>query len=281
MHFLRALAYIYMYVYAKNIAVAADSSKTVVNASREIGRLKGNLKRLWELSKQSPLDRNNCKEVLLEIRKSFRLLLAYIQDIILESLEKLEPTEYTLFTIIIGKTPEEWVKEIFRMPNIYESDISMIISFLDHPEYYKDEDIKDKIVSLVENLEVSISKLERRLSLKQGIAKISEFLSTFPQFTENWSIAVCYLTAMEIAVKNKLKELGLKPTGEFKKDYETLLANLKDKGIEVSELEKQLPKILWDIRNKVIHEGYSPSFEELEIITKYIEKLLALLTSSK
>jgi signal recognition particle subunit SEC65 len=293
--------YIYMYVYAKNIAVAADSSKTVVNASREIGRLKGNLKRLWELSKQSPLDRNNCKDVLLEIRKSLRLLLTHIQDIILESLEKLEPTEYTLFTILIGKTPEEWVKEIFRMPNIYESDISTIISFLDHPEHYKDEDIKDKIVSLVEHLEVSISKLERQLGLKQGIVQISEFLSTFPQFTENWSIAVCYLTAMEIAVKNKLKELGLMPTGEFEKDavenkleeqgqeptrgfkkhYEDLLKYLKNKGIEVSELERQLPKIFWDIRNKVVHEGYSPSFEELEIITKYIEKLLALLTSSK
>jgi len=273
--------YIYMYVYAKNIAVVADSTKTVVNVSREIGRLKGNLKRLWELSKQSPLDRNNCKDVLLEIRKSFRLLSAYIQDIILDSFEKLEPTKYIIFTTIIGKTPEEWVKENFKMPNIYESDISMIISFLDHPEYYKDEDIKDKIVSLVEKLEVSISKLERQLSLNQGIAKISEFFSTFPQFTENWSIAVCYLTAMEIAVKNKLKELGLMPTGEFKKDYEKLLANLKDKGIEVSELEKQLPKILWNIRNKVIHEGYSPSYEELEIITKYIEKLLALLTLSK
>ena len=167
------------------------------------------------------------------------------------------------------------------MPSIYESDISTIISFLDHPEHYKDEDIKDEIVSLVENLEVSISKLERQLGLKQGIVQISEFLSAFPQFTENWSIAVCYLTAMEIAVKNKLKELGLMPTGEFKKDYEKLLANLKEKGIEVSELEKQLPKIFWEIRNKVVHEGYSPSFEELEIITKYIEKLLALLTSSK
>lgn len=43
--------YIYMYVYAKNIAVVAESSQTVVNALREIGRLKGNLKRLWELSR--------------------------------------------------------------------------------------------------------------------------------------------------------------------------------------------------------------------------------------
>lgn len=261
--------------------MTTDSSETMIYTMyilREIGRLKGNLKRLWELSKQSPLDRDNCKDVLLEIRKSFRLLREYLRDnidIISRSfaLGKLEPTKYILFSV---KRPEEWLKETLN----WDSEISWAISLLESPEP-KDENIKDVIVSLAENLEASINKFEHILDLKSGIIKISEFLSTFPQFTENWSIAVCYLTAMEIAVKNKLKELGLKPTGEFKKDYETLLANLKDKGIELSELEKQLPKIFWDIRNKVVHEGYSPSSEELEIITSYIEKILALLTSSK
>jgi signal recognition particle subunit SEC65 len=266
----------------REIAVVFDSSEaTVIRVSKELGRLKGNLKYLWELSKQSPLDRDSCKNALLEIRKSFRLLLACVQDIILESLRGLKPREYTILSIFIGKSPEEWVKEFFKGPSYYESEISMIISFLDQPEYYKDNDIKDRIASLVEKLEVSISELERKLSLKQGVAKISEFLATFPQFTENWSVAICYLTAMEIMVRRKLKELGVKPTGQFKNVYETLLAKLKDKGIEVSELEKQLPKIFWDIRNKVVHEGYSPTSEELEIIIKYIEKILTLITSLK
>ena len=281
--------------------MTTDSSETMIytmDILREIGRLRGNLKRLWELSKQSPLDRDNCKDVLLEIRKSFRLLREYLRDNIdiisrAFALGKLEPTKYILFSV---KRPEELLKETLN----WDSEITEAISLLERPEL-KDENIKDVIVSLAEDLEVSINKFEHILDLKSGIIKISEFLSAFPQFTENWSIAVCYLTAMEIAVKNKLKELGLMPTGEcekdavknnlkeqeqkptrgFKKYYEDLLKNLKGKGIDVSELEKQLPKIFWDIRNKVVHEGYSPSFEELEIITKYIEKLLALLTSSK
>ena len=281
--------------------MTTDSSETMIytmDILREIGRLRGNLKRLWELSKQSRLDRDNCKDVLLEIRKSFRLLREYFQDNIdifsrAFALGKLEPTKYILFSV---KRPEELLKETLN----WDSEITEAISLLERPEL-KDENIKDVIVSLAEDLEVSINKFEHILDLKSGIIKISEFLSAFPQFTENWSIAVCYLTAMEIVVKNKLKELGLMPTGEFKKDavenkpkeqeqeptrgfkkhYEDLLKYLKNKGIEVSELEKQLPKIFWDIRNKVVHEGYSPSFEELEIITKYIEKLLALLTSSK
>jgi len=281
--------------------VTTDSSETMIytmDILREIGRLRGNLKRLWELSKQSPLDRDNCKDVLLEIRKSFRLLREYFQDNIdifsrAFALGKLEPKKYILFSV---KRPEELLKETLN----WDSEITEAISLLERPEL-KDENIKDVIVSLAEDLEVSINKFEHILDLKSGIIKISEFLSAFPQFTENWSIAVCYLTAMEIVVKNKLKELGLMPTGEFKKDavenkpkeqeqeptrgfkkhYEDLLKYLKNKGIEVSELEKQLPKTFWDIRNKVVHEGYSPSFEELEIITKYIEKLLALLTSSK
>jgi hypothetical protein len=86
---------------------------------------------------------------------------------------------------------------------------------------------------------------------------------------------------MEIMVKDKLKELQLEVAGEFKNNYKMLLEKLKNRNIEVSELEKQLPNIFWDIRNKVVHEGSSPTPEELEIITKYIEKILTLLVSLK
>jgi len=200
----------------QNIAVTTDSSETMLYTMyilREIGRLKGNLKRLWELSKQSPLDRDNCKDVLLEIRKSFRLLREYLRDnidiisIIPRSFAsgKLRPKKYILKYILFisVKRPEEWFKETLN----WDSEISEAISLLEHPEL-KDENIKEVIASLAENLEASINKFEHILDLKSGIIKISEFLSTFPQFTENWSIAVCYLAAMEIAVKNKLKRLG-------------------------------------------------------------------------
>jgi hypothetical protein len=255
-------------------------SEVIISASREVGKLKGNIKYLWELSKQSPLDRENCKNAVLEIRKSLRLLWAIIQDASLERIRELDPWRYILFTLLAKRSPEELIKEAFKWPP-YESEISGVISSLDSPEYYKDKDVKESIARLVESLEAGLSTLERQLNLKEGVCKISEFLAIFPQFTENWSVAICYLTAMEIMVKNKLKEVGLEPVKEFKNNYQMLLAKLKDKNIKVSELEKQLPNIFWDIRNKVVHEGYSPTSEELEIITKYIERILTLLVSMK
>lgn len=46
----------------------------IISVSREIGKLKSNIKHLWELSKQSPLNREDCKNDVLEIRKSFKVL---------------------------------------------------------------------------------------------------------------------------------------------------------------------------------------------------------------
>jgi hypothetical protein len=255
-------------------------SEAITSVSKEVGKLRGNIKYLWELSKQSPLDRENCKNALLEIRKSFKLLWAILQDATLERVKELDPDKYILFTLLAKRTPEELIKEAFKwLP--YESEISSVITILDSPEYHKDKDVKESIARLVESLEAGLSKLERQWNLKEGVCKIFEFLAIFPQFTENWSIAVCYLTAMEIVVKNKLEELGLETAKEFKSNYNTLLAKLKDKNIEVPELEKELPNIFWNIRNKVVHEGYSPTSEELEIITKYVERILKLLLSMK
>lgn len=251
----------------------------MVPISKEIGKLKGDIKNLWDLSKQIPLNRADCKNTVLEIRKSLKVLWEVVQDAILERLGELKFEERFLFMIIAGKEPEVVVKEAFRYPP-YESEISTVISRLDSPEYYKDKEVIESISRLVEGLEAELSKLELKLGLKYGISKISEFLATFPQFTDNWVVAVCYLSAMEIMVKNKLKELKL-DIKEFKDNYEKLLQKLKERGLEISELERRLPTIFWDIRNKVIHEGYSPSSDELEVITKYIEKVLTLLISLK
>jgi hypothetical protein len=252
--------------------------EVITPISEEIGKLKGNIKRLWELSKQSPLNRDDCKNIVLEIRKSFRVLWTIIQDTILERVKESDHVKYLLFTIIAGKNPEEFIKEAFKWPP-YESEISTVISRLDSPEYYKDREVKESIARLVENLEAELRIFELKLNLKQGVSKISEFLTTFPRFTENWSVAICYLTAMEIMVKEKLKELGLEISEEFKNNYKKLLEKLKERNVKVSGLEEQLPSVFWNIRNKVVHEGYSPNSEELEIITKYVENILKLLIS--
>jgi len=245
--------------------------------SKEIGRLKSYVKYLWELSKQSQLDRNNCKNTVLEIRKSLTILWNLMQETVLELIRGLGLEKRLLFMIITGKDLETSVKEFFKWPP-YESEISTVILMLDSPEYYKDKEVKERISRLAESLETAITTLELKLNLKQGVSRLSEFLTTFPQFTENWAVALCYLASMEIMVKNKLKELGLKVDEGFRENYEKLLEKLKEEGIQVSELEKRLPKIFWEIRNRVVHEGYSPTSDELEMIIKYVEKLLTLLS---
>jgi hypothetical protein len=135
--------------------------------SKEIGKLKSNTKHLWELLKQSPLDRESCKNAVLEIRKSLRLLWAIAEDTTLEHVKELDPGRYILLMFLVGKNPEEFVKEAFKWPP-FESEISTVISSLDSPEYYKDKEVKEKVARLVESLEVALSTFERKLNLKQG-----------------------------------------------------------------------------------------------------------------
>jgi hypothetical protein len=245
--------------------------------SKEIGKLKGNIRYLWESLKQSQLDRNDCKNIILEIRKSLKILWGLVLDAVLEVIRELEPEGRLFLASAIGKDPEEAIKERFEeFP--YEEVFFIIISMLDSPQHYKDEKVKETIIRLIEILETMITKLELKLNLKQGVYKISEFLTTFSRFSENWAVALCYLTSMEIMVKDKLKKLGLEVEEEFKKNYEKVLKKLKEESIQVSELEKRLPNIFWEIRNKVVHEGYSPTSDELETIIKYVEKVLTLLS---
>lgn len=84
------------------------------------------------------------------------MLWELIQDATLERLREFEFEKRFLFTIIAGKEPKVLVKEAFRYPE-YESEISTVISRLDSPQYYKDEEVIDSISRLVESLETELS----------------------------------------------------------------------------------------------------------------------------
>ena len=251
-----------------------------VRVSTEIGRLRGNIKHLWNLSKETTLNRHECKNGVLEIRKSLKIVWALAQDFLIDRIRGLDFEKSLLLTIIAGKDPEALIKEAFRY-SAFESDVSGVISRLDSPELYKDKEVKESISRLVENVEAELSKVEVKLDMKYGLPKISEFIATFPQFTDNWAVAACYLTAMEITVNRKLEELGLEGGTGFRDNYNKLLGKLKEQNVEISELMKRLPSVFWDVRNKVIHLGYSPTHNELETITTYIEKILGPLTRLK
>jgi len=201
----------------------------------EMGRLRGNASRLWDLMKKAPLDRESCKNMLLDIRKSLKIIFRITQDKVVEYIRGLSFNQKLLLTTMLGKDPEEYVSEVFRWPR-FESEISSIISKLENPRYFSDKDVKSSISSFVENLEADLRIVESRLDIKYGLFRIFEFLGDFPQFTENWAVATCYLTAMEIAVNKKLEALKLKVEGGFKEKYKALLKKLREESVEFSEL---------------------------------------------
>jgi len=202
------------------------------------------------------------------------------QDFLIDRIRGLDSDKRLLLTIIARKAPEVLIKEAFRYP-AYESDVSALSSRLDSPEYFKDKEVKESISRLVENLEAELSEVETTLGIQYGLPKISEFITTFPLFTNNWAVAACYLTAIEIMVNRKLEELGLERGTSFRDNYNKLLKKFKEQNVEISELEKRLPTVFWDVRNKVIHGGYSPAYTELGTITTYVEKVLGTLTRLK
>lgn len=243
----------------------------------EVGKLRGNVKRLWSLREKEKIDRNEAKNVIQEVRKSLKVLCSISEELFAEKVSDLAPDKYFLLTMLTGKSPDQWAKDSFRF-SPYESSISTILHELDDPSYYDDKKVKEDLSRFVENLETELTKIEAKSDIgKYGLQMIAEFTATFPIFTENWAIAACYLSALEIVVNKKLEDLGLSLDAGFKEKYRKLLEELKNREIEVSELERKLPEIFWDIRHRVIHSGYPPSIDELDLITTYIGRVLKTL----
>lgn len=162
--------------------------------------------------------------------------------------------------------------------SLLPSTLPWLISYLENPQTYSDEEVRRHITEFCKELEGKTMTFEIEMGIKDELLLLSEFSALFPIFTPNWIIATIYLTGMEIIVKKELQRRGKELKDKFKDNFRLLLSCLKEEGVEVAELDKLLTPILWDLRNKVIHEGYSPTDEELKIIREHVTKLMEKLT---
>ena len=246
----------------------------------EIGKIKGNLRELWDCTKAEDLERNKCLNIIHEIDKSLNNIVNLWKIIVTQRLTEVEPERLLIAEGITkafgGKTIldslAQGLSTVERM--LLPSSLSSLIHSLENPQYYDEKSVKTSIRGFCKELEMKIVIIEDELGKNSELLLLAEFTSLFPSFTQNWSVATVYLTAMEISVKKKLAGKGEKVKDTFKENFRQLIACLKEDKIEISELEKALPSLFWDIRNKVIHEGYSPTDEELKLIREYIVKLL-------
>jgi len=60
---------------------------------------------------------------------------------------------------------------------------------------------------------------------------------------------------------------------KFEENVKKLTGALMSEDVEVKNL-RELPPAFWEIRNKIVHEGYSPRNEKLEIIVKYVKRFM-------
>jgi len=75
-------------------------------------------------------------------------------------------------------------------------------------------------------------------------------------------------------VKRALRKRGVEVARKFRENVRNLINVLRGEGVEVQGLEELLPSTFWEVRNRVVHEGYSPSYEELKIIVEYVKKFI-------
>jgi len=168
-----------------------------------------------------------------------------------------------------------------------QTDISNLRTFLQRDNIYGQEYIKRQIQYLVDKIEALLVKIK-----PEGfIPRLNEFITKHPQFSENWAVAMCYLGAVEVALNRivekfnvNLEELGVDKHGNdytFADKYYGFLKYLNRHGIYLPKLEAELPKVFHKIRNKVVHEGYSPSDKDLEFIIEYSERIVDLIESAE
>ncbi|MCD6188956.1 MAG: hypothetical protein J7J97_01990, partial [Thermococcus sp.] len=168
-----------------------------------------------------------------------------------------------------------------------QTDISNLRTFLQRENIYGQEYIKRQIQYFVDKIEALLVKIK-----PEGfIPRLNEFITKHPQFSENWAVAMCYLGAMKVALNRfldkfnvNLEELGVNKHGNdytFSDKYYGFVKYMKHHGIYLPKLEAELPRIFYKIRNKVVHEGYSPNDRDLEFIIEYSERIVDLIENAE
>jgi len=160
---------------------------------------------------------------------------------------------------------------------------------IDSIKKYSDEKIRNDIFTLVKLCEVEVNSFETHsqpfYAGVSGYAKIYEFVAGKPMgLDEKWVAAAAYLSSIEILVNKKRQELGISKNNNEEKrlnfyiKFEELVQKIESNGTKLSGVIKHLPKTFWQLRIDVIHYGYVPALDEMELIINWSAKILKALS---
>lgn len=265
-----------------------EIEQTITDLSTTLGRTKGIIERLKKEVEGSTLSRNRCKGILFDLKSNSEIIKQHFMEFIhLGQQQRMYASQVDLLSIVLIFSETYQNAKIESLLDRFISDINSLATYeIDNIQYYDDQKVKNRIYSVINKLEFFIetldSKIFRQLSKGiTGISKINELVGEgLLGLGENWAAAACYLCAMDIAVNEKRKELGLigNEKSEKRKPFDLrfgeLLSKLETERTEISKVIEQLPKHFWKIRTDVVHYGYSPNQEELDLICKWSRRII-------
>ena len=275
-------------------------SDTIKEIIYRIENLEGLLEELkYELSREK-LDRSKIQDVLFKCKE----LLNSLKTLCKRYSDETQLTSIIRFLNLAQRVQSqgdtvsvEELFSIFTTPKISVGDIENLSSYIStlltlfthaseklSDEYYREKlyVVVPKIKELVESIAVSVGATPGTLP------KLGKLASLTPawDFGENWIVAIAYLQALEVVINKLVKEPNVEVPKEtrFKDRFKAIIEKLRDKAVELAELEERLPQVFWDLRHKVVHEGYEPNKDELNTIISWtlqiLEKLKTLKTGS-
>ncbi len=266
-------------------------------------KLKSLSQRLRKIAKVKRINTNQCKNMLFEIIKtttSLKTTRMFFLATINENTHTKKDTQGNTKKII--KLLKEETLTSTLLDNLIKS-IEITIKNLDNKEDITTFNINNRqrmnfetetkntiyelvnsINNITDNISLQIRTIEDLFDDEEN-QKIKEFISNKKiNLNENWVVATCYLSAIDVVVNRKRLGFGLiknekkEPRLPFDTRYDELIEYLKSKNIKISKVITVLPKAFWKIRTNVIHYGESPTQEELELIINWSKKIIDTLS---
>jgi hypothetical protein len=248
----------------------------------EAGKIKGNLDRLKAEIEKEQIDRLKCRAILTEILVAYEKMKYFILKEWDSYIQKV-PAQDLLATVVAvwgGKVGRDSIESSLGSR---VATVTSAIYSIDNPQYYDNSSLRRTLSELAIATEGWLTVLDKEIFVPQSKAlgaysRLGELIGAkLAGLNENWLVANSYLSAMEIAVNKVSSQLSL-DVGPDKKDFaqkfKELATVLETKGISLSSLERQLPGSFWRIRNEVVHGGYSPDEQELELVVTWVKRLV-------
>ena len=272
-----------------------------------ISSIKNTLSTIANLFEESPLNRLKCAQVLSDLRSKLEVLFKAIKNVqgfVKEANRKANnqlmknlPFELQLlfsFCSAWGSAGKVLENDIESLANKSNSLGRNMISKIGSDYLYSEQHMFESLYDFLSDLKVHIEKFEvtvdnelnqlgygkvRHIPLSLIFDLVTFKVRDFPKLNDRWACAACYLASLEVTVNKACKELGIKvqtatKTDDFKKRLEKLTQNMKQKGVEIIKIEKDIVSRLYDYRNSVLHGGYIPNDDEFDYIVRIIPKFI-------